>query len=361
MATTKTGETMTDTAKTRLFAFVRETTEKAKALGMGEKAKAAKTVSESTAGTYARLAKSRLDVSSETGGRLMDGVSARSWHTTRAALLHEATRAFVAARKACDAAQKAGDMAAAVAEAKKARRALTAFESVQGAEKPTAAQPKRSARKTLPPSPEWPGKAFEAATPAQRPAVAVLWASGCRPAEVEMGVDVSKRAGGEVIVLEVPGAKVRANAGQPRRSIAIKADSEAGRALLAILGDKERLTVSRPAQRIAKDFADIRKKAGLAVSAYSFRHQFAAEMKAKFGSHTVGAEQVAAAMGHRVTRSQQHYGAKAQAKGGSGVIAVKAVEAVKETRQRPATPRKEKAPKPAPSSLLSFAMNSPGS
>ena len=40
----------------------------------------------------------------------MDGVSARSWHTTRAALLHEATRAFVAARKACDAAQKAGDM-----------------------------------------------------------------------------------------------------------------------------------------------------------------------------------------------------------------------------------------------------------
>jgi len=176
-----------------------------------------------------------------------------------------------------------------------------------------------------------------------------------------MGVDVSKRAGGEVIVLEVPGAKVRANAGQPRRSIAIKADSEAGRALLAILGDKERLTVSRPAQRIAKDFADIRKKADLAVSAYSFRHQFAAEMKAKFGSHTVGAEQVAAAMGHRVTRSQQHYGAKAQAKGGSGVIAVKAVEAVKETRQRPATPRKEKAPKPAPSSLLSFAMNGPES
>ena len=37
--TTKTGETMTDPAKARLFAFVRETTEKAKALGMGEKAK----------------------------------------------------------------------------------------------------------------------------------------------------------------------------------------------------------------------------------------------------------------------------------------------------------------------------------
>ena len=65
MATTKTAETTADTMKTRLFAFVRETTERAKALEMGERVKASKAVSESTAGTYARLAKSRLDTSSE--------------------------------------------------------------------------------------------------------------------------------------------------------------------------------------------------------------------------------------------------------------------------------------------------------
>ena len=96
--TTKTGETMTDTAKARLFALSVRPPRRRRLSGWA-KAKAARTVRESTAGTYARLAKSRLDVSSETGGRLMDGVSARSWHTTRAALLHEATRAFVAARR----------------------------------------------------------------------------------------------------------------------------------------------------------------------------------------------------------------------------------------------------------------------
>ena len=45
------------------------------------KRKAGKT-GDSTASTYQRLAKSRLDLSSKDGGRLMVGVSARSWHTT---------------------------------------------------------------------------------------------------------------------------------------------------------------------------------------------------------------------------------------------------------------------------------------
>lgn len=48
--------------------------------------KAGKT-GDSTASTYQRLAKSRLDLSSKDGGRLMVGVSARSWHTTRAGVI----------------------------------------------------------------------------------------------------------------------------------------------------------------------------------------------------------------------------------------------------------------------------------
>lgn len=333
--TTNTGETGGDTRKTRLFAFVKETTTRAQALGMGERMKAMKEVSSSTASTYARLAKSRLDVSSETGGRLMDGVSARSWHTTRAALLHEATRAFVEARKACDTAQRAGDLVEAGWAAVRARNAITAVQAIHDAAKPSQTAPKKSARKTLPPSPEWSKRAFEAATDAQKAAVAVLWASGCRPAEIAMGVDV-RRARNGIIVLEVPGAKVKADAGQPRRTIGIKVDSEAGKALLQILGDAQQVNVVRKAHRIAKDFEDIRRKTGLKITAYSMRHQFAAEMKTLYGAHTAGAEQIAAAMGHRVTRSQQHYGSKSQAHGGSGVVAVKAVLPVKETRQRPA-------------------------
>lgn len=336
--------------KERLFAFVKETTALGKECGIVERAKAGKT-GHSTASTYQRLAKSRLDLSSKDGGRLMDGVSARSWHTTRAALLHQTAAAFKASREACDAAQRVQDWDTAARHALTARRALTAFKSVQDAVKPETTTAKRSARKTLPKSADWLSRAYEAATDAQKPAVAVLWASGCRPAEIAMGVDVSKRKGG-VLVIEIPGAKVKDDAGQPRRSIAIKADSDAGKALLDVMGEDERMTIARPAQRIGKDFADIRAKTGLNITAYSFRHQFAAEMKDKFGAHTVGAEQIAQAMGHRVTKSQQHYGSRAQAKGGSGVIAVKAVVPIKETRQRP--PKPTKAQKP---SLIRQAMS----
>lgn len=321
-------------SKERLFAYVKETTALAKECGIVERAKAAKT-GNSTASTYQRLAKARLDLSSKEGGRLMEGVSARSWHTTRAALLHEAAKAFKAAREACDAAQREADWGTAARHAQNARRAVMAFRSVQDAQKPETTTPKRSARKTLPKAADWLGRAFAAASEVQKPAVAVLWAAGCRPAEIAMGVDVARRPGG-VIVLNVPGAKVKADAGQPRRSIAIREDSEAGKALLAVLGDKQTMTVNRPAQRIGKDFADIRAKTGLNITAYSYRHQFAAEMKAKYGPETAGAEQIAAAMGHRVTKSQKHYGSKAQSQGGSGVIAVKAALPVKETRQRPA-------------------------
>ena len=79
--------------KERLFRLREKTTALAKECGIVERAKAGKT-RDSTASTYQRLAKSRLDLSSKDGGRLMDGVSARSWHTTRAALLHQTAAAF---------------------------------------------------------------------------------------------------------------------------------------------------------------------------------------------------------------------------------------------------------------------------
>ena len=71
--------------KERLFAFVKETTALGKECGIVERAKAGKT-GDSTASTYQRLAKSRLDLSSKDGGRLMVGVSAGLGTRRRAAL-----------------------------------------------------------------------------------------------------------------------------------------------------------------------------------------------------------------------------------------------------------------------------------
>jgi predicted Zn-dependent protease len=44
------------------------------------------------------------------------------------------------------------------------------------------------------------------------------------------------------------------------------------------------------------------------------------------------AENVAAALGHRVTRSQARYGSTRQAKGGAAIVAARATHPVKETR-----------------------------
>ena len=83
-----------------------------KRLGLVERIKAGGEVSEDTAETYAATTRRRIDLDAPGGGRLMAGVSAASWHATRAALLWGAARAWHKAMRDQDAAQKAGDMAA---------------------------------------------------------------------------------------------------------------------------------------------------------------------------------------------------------------------------------------------------------
>jgi len=214
-----------------------------------------------------------------------------------------------------------------------------------GADRPggaSGADKKRATKRaTLPKAEGWQARIFDAATPAQRPAVALLWATGCRPAEVETGVDVLRDDRGQLVV-RIPGAKVHNGhgAGQPMRLLLIDESTDAGRALAGALGSSKKVTIQRAATRLNKDFAAIREKVGGKASPYSMRHQVSAELKAIFGPD--GAETVAAAMGHRTTRSQGRYGAVKQAKGGGAIKAAKATHPVKETRpgRRPSTPEK---------------------
>ena len=86
--------------KSRLFAAVVKTTEMAKGAGLLERTKDGK--SEQTLRLYARLARSRVDVTTADGGRLMDGVTAQSWHTVRAAVLHQLAEEYRSWRKVGD-------------------------------------------------------------------------------------------------------------------------------------------------------------------------------------------------------------------------------------------------------------------
>lgn len=303
----------------RMFDFIRETTSMAQTVEIGERVKAARAVSEATGKKYARGAAQRLDLGRKDGGELLAGVSARSFHAIKAALLHSAALAYADARKACDVAQRGGDWEGAKNEAVKARRALTAYTTVKDAKRPPVTTPSASKRKTLPRHEAWQKVAFEAATPAQKPAVALLWAAGPRPAELEKGVDVMKamHEGRPVLHITIPGAKVseKLRAGQPVRYLLIDPASDAGRALLQVMGDEKKMTIQRRAARIRKDFAEIRERTLLRVSPYSMRHQASANAKT-----AMAPEVVAAMMGHQSERSQGRYGSQAQAQKGGGAV-----------------------------------------
>ena len=314
--------------KEALFGVVRQARDTGKAMGLAERVTAGEAVSAGTAATYAATTARRIDLDAEGGGRLMAGVSAASWHATRAALLWGAARAWHHEMRAQDAAQRAGDMGRAMTHARRALAAASAVQSIEAAERPEPTQRRASKRRSVPAVPDWQARIYEAATKAQKPAVALLWATGCRPAEVEKGVDVGRDDRGRLVV-RIPGAKVHDGhgAGQPVRLLLIDEASPAGVILAAILGDAKQVTVKRAATRLNKDFADIRRKVGGTASPYSMRHQVAADLKV-----SMEAEDVAAALGHRVTRSQARYGSTQQAKGRSAIKAAKATFPVKETR-----------------------------
>ena len=163
--------------------------------------------SDATIALYRRLARSRVQVTAKGAGRLMDGVTAQSWHTTRAAVLYQLADECRRWRGVTD---RTLDLAEAVDAAKRARHAVLAYRQVLAMTRPEPEKPRRSKRSTLPRM-RWQRVAFDAATKGQRAAVAVMWATGCRPAEIERGVTI--RRDGDALVIEIPGAKVTADKG----------------------------------------------------------------------------------------------------------------------------------------------------
>ncbi|WP_427238364.1 hypothetical protein, partial [Bacillus altitudinis] len=59
-------------------------------------------MSEKTAGTYAATVTRRIDLNDAAGGQLMSGVSAPSWHATKAALSWGAARVWRDEMRAAD-------------------------------------------------------------------------------------------------------------------------------------------------------------------------------------------------------------------------------------------------------------------
>ncbi|WP_162799111.1 site-specific integrase [Paracoccus indicus] len=320
----------TTTTKERLFAAVKAVRSHAMSSAVVDIVNAEKATSETTRAQYRRIIARRM----KNGVPDLEGLSRSSWYPTRAALKVGLAERVRDAMKAQDKAQRGGDFETAERLVKVAAKAIEQLEALENAKAPPPEKVQNSARKRLPKArgDSWQAKVYDAATETMRPAIAVMWATGARPAEIGMGVDIERVKGG--LRVRIPGAKVNdaKGSGQKVRVLLVNEDTPAGRALAESLGDASKITVKRKAARITKDFTDhIRPRlpASYQVSAYSFRHQAAANMKADLGD----AEKVASAMGHRTTRSQQHYGTARQSQSAGGaVIDARATHQPKETR-----------------------------
>jgi integrase len=163
--------------------------------------------------------------------------------------------------------------------------------------------------------------------------LAVLWATGARPEEIHRSVTLH-RGDGE-IGIRIEGIKTHGGRyGQAWRETWIAVDDHPAACHLADLLARDIREVRVPC---AKSFSAslgalwdrIKGRRRVRVSAYSWRHQFAADLKrCGFDSG-----EIAMALGHASDVTQKHYGAALQSKGTGGVriTRVRAARAVAAT------------------------------
>lgn len=187
---------------------------------------------------------------------------------------------------------------------------------------------KKSALRLLPP--DWRESIWAAAStsewrqsrPQLVPALAVLWLTGCRPAELEHGIQLVTR--GDDLVVQIMGAKCidagGRERGQPTRHIGFRIDANANPALrfLHALAGRNAIdgigkcTITHNKDYLYNSVVALGKSAfprlRTRISPYCFRHQVASDLKAATSDHDITLEQAAKFMGHLSDYSIGAYG-----------------------------------------------------
>jgi len=222
-------------------------------------------------------------------------------------------------------------------------------------------QPKRSKQRFSSFPIDWERKLFDAASEALKPIVAILYCSGIRPAEIELGVLVTAIPETKSLLISVRGAKVSSARPPSQIDAEISEEFETGHLWreLEIEASEDpiarwlfeettrvgnTLLVEKPAKQVTGNIYRLsrslwpRRKAENRPSAYSLRHAFAARLKATSKALSETAEErgqfkvaIARAMGHRSTLTQQKYGRDNSRVGaGPQVLAADASDDVRE-------------------------------
>ena len=149
-------------------------------------------------------------------------------------------------------------------------------------------------------------------------AVRILACVGCRPAELQMGVKVYRNNDGILFIIN--GAKLAKNKGQLWREILLPPDHP----IATQLAEKVHRITKKDKKLLTDTIERYSAKLGfVGISAYSFRHQFASDLK----SSGFEKSEIAKSLGHQSVLTQETYGNK-----GAGSAIVVTVNAHQEPR-----------------------------
>lgn len=146
------------------------------------------------------------------------------------------------------------------------------------------------------------------------PVLSLLAVAGCRPAEVEKGVKVSRH--GDSLLIEITTAKTHgAVYGQVVRSFTVKENSQSFYHLYNLVATGQQTIKIDSAKNLGEQIRKFNDRLfpnlSTKISAYTYRHNFAALIKASLTS--IG---VAVALGHSNDKSQSYYSRGKKSAGG---------------------------------------------
>jgi integrase len=183
---------------------------------------------------------------------------------------------------------------------------LQRHSSYRGPNRPARSNGKRPSIDGLPD--DWMDKVQAEVRAQDKPAVAAMAITGCRPAECD-GIKVRQRT--EVITFSVRGAKLDEDRGIAVRQISVSRDelqkTQAGRDIADWLGNRpvRTITVRSSTEAFCERVSRAADRAEISqVSAYTYRHHEARTLK----QSGMDRSEIATRLGHRSDRSQSAYG-----------------------------------------------------
>lgn len=289
-----------------------------------------KGTSATTSADYMSLAASMISRSDSTGAGLarvvQDTGHSNTFYKRVAALRHHCLSQF---RAQSDRLPEALDEASWSELASSYQRLLWQMEALAELQDRRMTQPRqrrKSKRQVLPGLPsDWRIDLFNRGSRGKYAlALLVSALTGARPHELVIGADVwvahDATLDKPVVCIHLPGAKVKADQGQPNRYLSYALDdndplvSALVQRMVDIPDGRLRVRIAhagnftKETQRLARDLWP---KHPHAITAYCFRHQWSADVKAQGDP-----DAVSRGLGHRSAKTRRHYGTANQSKGG---------------------------------------------